>query len=628
VILGVSLSGTRRYLEQQLASHAQDAATAMSITLVPSLAKGDTVLAQTQVMSVFDRGYYKRVDVLAADRTRLVSKELPEHIEGVPTWFSNQFPIETAQGEAHISSGWRQLGKVLVVSQPTQAYQYLWWSAVDMGLWLALIYVFALVLTQMHLHFILWPLRMIEDSARAIQHKRFEQITSLPKAPELSRVVKAMNDMSRRVAEMLDEQTEHAATLLKKAYEDEQTGLVNRRGFELELKELLEGDYQFTLAGMIFVELDDMRAFGRSHGFSEVVAVLTTVTGAAEAALKGEHVTLMGRANEFTFSFILAGLSEEELVARADALRKRLADDIGRLPASGNVAFDIGMTYFRQDEHQATIFARSDLAVESARHSGRNGLVVLPDKRDDFSELGSFGWRMLIQSALNENRLFLVSQPAVRLASRTNIVHEELLARLLDTKGNLVPAMQFLPMAVRHDLMRDVDCSLVVLAISYLGITEKKDKHFAINLSSQSIANRQFVGWLAEQLDFLKLDARRLSFEISEIGCLRDIESALTVMDMVHKFGAKFGIDNFGLDSRALKLLRQIPSDYVKLNSGVISTITTDTQAREIVKSIVRLAHSLDIQVFAMSVETEAQVAMLLGLAVDGAQGYLFGAPV
>jgi EAL domain-containing protein (putative c-di-GMP-specific phosphodiesterase class I) len=97
---------------------------------------------------------------------------------------------------------------------------------------------------------------------------------------------------------------------------------------------------------------------------------------------------------------------------------------------------------------------------------------------------------------------------------------------------------------------------------------------------------------------------------------------------LANSYGAKFGIDNFGLDSKALKLLREIPCDYVKLNSGIIETIATDTEAREIVKAVVHFAHSLDVQVIAMGVETETQVAILLELAVDGAEGNLFGMPV
>ena len=135
VILLVSTAGTRRYLEQQLASHAQDAATALSITLSQSLGKNDRVLAETQVLSMFDRGYFQRIDVLDTERKVIVARALPERIEEVPNWFVQLLPIQTPAGEAFVGSGWRQLGKVLVVSQPTYAYQHLWRTSWQLLAW-------------------------------------------------------------------------------------------------------------------------------------------------------------------------------------------------------------------------------------------------------------------------------------------------------------------------------------------------------------------------------------------------------------------------------------------------------------------------------------------------------------
>lgn len=625
VTLVASLSGTRRYLEQQLASHAQDAASALSITLAQSLSKDDKLLAESQVLSVFDRGYFKRIDVLGVDRTLFVSKELPEKIEGVPEWFSGLLPIKAIQGEAHISSGWRQLGKVLVVSQPTFAYQHLWRSAIELWLWISGIYVAALFLMQALLRFILHPLGLIEQSARAVQQKRFEQITSMPKAPELARVVSAMNDMSRRVGEMLDEETARAEGLRRQAYDDELTGLANHNGFELLLKDLLEGDYRFELGAIILLDIEGMKTTLRKHGFKDVSAIMKTVASHAEALFKGETISLLARRNEFTFSFILTNLPQERIVALVQTFRNRLDETINQGVAAGDVSFAIGVSYFHQDDKRSDLFARADLALETARHEGNNGLHVLPYNRDEVSTLGSFGWRTLIKNALKENRWLLVAQPVVNLDDRLPL-HGELMARLVDTTGQMVPASQFLPMAARHELMNDVDHGLVTLAIERLRSPGTVGQ-IAINLSPQSISNSEFLTWLATKLGALKSDAERISIELSEYGCLRNIEAAQRVMELARQHGATFGIDHFGLDPQALKLLRQMPPDYVKLNGGLVGALTSDPNARALVESIVQLAHSLEILVIAQNVESDAQVAALQKVMVDGGQGYLFGAP-
>jgi EAL domain-containing protein (putative c-di-GMP-specific phosphodiesterase class I) len=77
-----------------------------------------------------------------------------------------------------------------------------------------------------------------------------------------------------------------------------------------------------------------------------------------------------------------------------------------------------------------------------------------------------------------------------------------------------------------------------------------------------------------------------------------------------------------------LKLLRQIPPDYIKLSGGLIADIATNNEARNLVMSIVQLAKSLEVLVLAQNIENEAQVAALIAAGVEGGQGYLFGAPV
>ena len=141
-LLGVS--GTRQYLEEQLGSHAQDAASSLVHPLSQSLGAGDRTLAETQVATLFDRGYFQRIAVLGNDGKVVVERELPAKIDAVPLWFSSWLTLEAQPGEAFLASGWRQLGKVVVISQPTHAYQYLWQSALEISGWMFLAYLLAL----------------------------------------------------------------------------------------------------------------------------------------------------------------------------------------------------------------------------------------------------------------------------------------------------------------------------------------------------------------------------------------------------------------------------------------------------------------------------------------------------
>lgn len=625
VSLWASLFQTRRHLEQQLATHTQDAASTLATALITPLEKKDLVQVESQVSRVFDRGLYQRIDVLGADGQPVISKNLPDKTESVPGWFSFLLNVQAVQVEAPLVAEKPELGKVQITSQANPTQKRLWRAATDLWLMFGGIYVAALMGLQALLRRFLQPLGWIEQCARAIQQKRFEQITDLPRAPELARVAMAMNDMSRRVAEMLDEGTKRAEALRRKAYEDDLTGLSNHRGFELQLNQLLNDDCRFELAGVLLLELDGMQAFYRDRSFIQATPFLKSVAQLAKESFEQKTQSLLARNSESAFSFVVTKLNEEGITGLAESFRKKLEALIEQSPAKEYVSFSLGLTFFYQDDKPSEFLARADLALETARHQGRNGLHALPHQHDEVSTLGSFGWRNLIKNALEENRWQLVAQPVVDLEEKQTF-QEELMARLVDRKGQLVPANQFLPMATRHKLMSDIDLALVTLAFKRLR-SEDEDSNIAINLSHQSIANNEFVDFLETKLAELKADAHRLSLELSEYGCLSDLEAAQSIKEMAHEHGAKFGIDNFGLDPQALQLLRQIPPDYVKLNGGLVEALPKDLTAQIMVEAIVDLAHSLEVQVIAQNVEQEDQVRALKNVSIDGGQGYLFGAP-
>jgi diguanylate cyclase (GGDEF)-like protein len=626
-VLLVSTRGTRLYLEQQLASHAQDAATTLSITLGQSLGKNDKVLAETQVLTVFDRGYFKRIDVLGPDRQPIVLRQLPVKIEGVPNWFVQLVPIETATGEAFVGSGWRQLGKVLVTSQPTFAYQHLWRTTMAQLAWLLAICLAALVLLQLGLHVILKPLRAIERTANHVQAKRFEQISLQPKAPELASVVKAMNQMSMRVGEMLEAETRKAQQLHRQAYEDELTGLANRRALLLRLSDLLEGEFHFSQGAVMSVELDDMRLLARSHGFAAGEHILRSVAGVAQTLFAELPVTVLARNNEYSFCFVLADIDHDAVRPLAQTLRARILAALADNEAAQAIGIQVSAAFFTQKDERSDVLAKADLAVETARQSERNGFAVLDSALEEPCSLGSFGWRTLISTALVEKRWRLLHQPVLQLDETRRLVHTECMARLVDSHGALVPAANFLPMAARHRLMPDIDRAMLGLAFEYLTDTTTEDVMVAVNLSQQSMADLAFMAWFELELTRLGRHAKRLAVEVSEFGAIRDMAATHHAAKLVHRHGGKFGIDHFGLEPKALELLRTLLPDYVKLSSALVVDVATLETATDMLHSFVALAHSLDVVVIAQQVESAQQASSLREAHVDAGQGYYFGAP-
>src|SRR5450830_801680 len=598
-LLVFSVRGTRDYLEQQLASHAQDAATALSLPLAQSLGRDDLVLAELNVASVFDRGFFKRIVVTDAKGKVLVERELPEKVAEVPQWFTHAFALSSPGGEAFVSSGWRQLGKVIVQSQPEYAYQYLWKSAREVALWILLAYGVALLLSHLLLQIILNPLYAIERSARA------------------------MNDMARRIAEILDAETAKVERFRKQVLHDELTGLDNRRSFDLHLGELLSGPEPHIHGVLVGIELNGLKDLNTGGGYLRGNALLQAVARISAEVLQG-HARISARLSGASFGFVLVDVGFDEGRHLAQQFLVALHEVLADVEDAG-VSCSVGAVPFNPGEQKSHLMARLDLAIEAARQQGRNSVFASSQLDTELDALGSERWRALIQHALNDNRWRLLAQPVVFLEDR-RLLHQELMVRLLDEHNGLVPAASFVPMAIRHKLMAEVDRAVVLLAVARLRGHGAPAQPMAINVSLQSVRQRSFVEWLRGVLREQGPQAQLLSFELTCFGCSQDIEAARAFASMVREHGARFGIDRLGLDALSTRVLRQVPPDYVKLDSALTHEVDGEEVSGDWVNAIAALARSMDVQIVAQGIESELDAQRLVGI-YDAGQGYFFGKP-
>src|SRR4029079_10919045 len=127
----IYLFNSRAQLQQQLGSQAQDSATALALRLALLRDLAGEGMGETIVNPVFDRGYFREISVLSTDGRTLVRKVLPPGPGDVPGWVARLLPIHAPRAQSLISSGWRELGRVVVQSQPNFAYQQLWHAGVQ-----------------------------------------------------------------------------------------------------------------------------------------------------------------------------------------------------------------------------------------------------------------------------------------------------------------------------------------------------------------------------------------------------------------------------------------------------------------------------------------------------------------
>jgi len=201
------LSGTRDFLQRQLASHAQDTASTLALQLSDELARADMAAVTSSVDALFDSGYYRRITLSQPDGKVLLDRQLPVVVEGAPQWFVNTIPLATPSGRAESMSSWKRT-VVQVTSHPGFAYQQLWTSTRDTLLLALLFWAIAAMLGAILLTRALRPLADMEILALGVARGEFSHLPELPRVRELRHIGQSMNLMSDSVRRMLTEKSD------------------------------------------------------------------------------------------------------------------------------------------------------------------------------------------------------------------------------------------------------------------------------------------------------------------------------------------------------------------------------------------------------------------------------------
>ncbi|MDX6581031.1 MAG: hypothetical protein QOI10_215 [Solirubrobacterales bacterium] len=399
--------------------------------------------------------------------------------------------------------------------------------------------------------------------------------------------------------------------LRHRADHDELTGIANRRRFadELRRRRAEEG----APGAVAVVDIDDLKYVNDSLGHAAGDALLRSVALALTDALRpGEFVARFGGDE---FSVLLEGSTEKivrrRLAALLRAVRGREAQLAARASA-GAVLFDANSASTDED-----LMVAADIALHVAKERGG-------DRYEFFSGSGSqrLAWVGHVREAIDAERLVLHSQPIVDLASGGRVA-DEILVRMLEPDGTIVPPGAFLPTAERFGLIREIDRWVLSHAIEAAACKGP----ITINLSARSISDPGLVGHIAHALERCGADPSNVVFELTETAAATASEELREFGTRIERLGCALAIDDFGTGFGSLTYLKHLPVRYLKIDMEFVRGLNESAADRAIVQSIVTIAGSLGMQTIGEGVEDERTLERLASLGVDYAQGYHLGRP-
>jgi len=237
-----------------------------------------------------------------------------------------------------------------------------------------------------------------------------------------------------------------------------------------------------------------------------------------------------------------------------------------------------------------------------------------------------------LRRAIEAGELRLRYQPIVRLDTE-EIVALEALVRWPHADGRESQPGEFLPIAEESGLIVPMGRSLITQAGAQIRDWRADGILPAVIPVSLNVSHREFwqadlLGLLERTLKACELGPEWLTIEITEGVLMDNVNAARVRLEELHAMGVRVHVDDFGTGYSSLEALHRFPIDALKIDRSFVARLETDPRSRELVSTIIMMAHGLDIGVIAEGVETRVQQRMLMDLGCQRAQGYLFARPL
>ena len=428
-----------------------------------------------------------------------------------------------------------------------------------------------------------------------------------------------------------------ANQLSHQATHDTLTGLVNRREFEIRL------DHAFinvradnTNYALCFIDLDQFKLINDTCGHNAGDELLRQISTVLQQNVRRSDT--LARLGGDEFGVLLEACSIEKAEDIANTILKSINDfrfswkgqtfDVG---ASIGVSPITGLT-----ANISELLSAADTACYLAKDKGRNRIHVYhPDDQELEKHRGEVQWVQRINEALDENDFILYYQPIVGLSENSSSCnHFEILIRMMNNIGDLIPPMAFIPAAERYKLMPQVDKWVIrnaLLEIKHLCKNTNTNLDacvFTINISGQSLTDNGFADFILEEFERRELPPSLICIEITETAAIANMSSAIDFIKKLKSAGCHFALDDFGSGLSSFSYLKNMPVDYLKIDGSFVRDICVDKTDHAFIESITQIAHVMNIKTIAEFVESREIFNALQQIGVDYAQGFHISVPM
>jgi diguanylate cyclase (GGDEF)-like protein len=408
---------------------------------------------------------------------------------------------------------------------------------------------------------------------------------------------------------------------------DTLTGLPNRKNLRLSLEEaLVRADRDERPVGLLLIDMDHFKEVNDTLGHQVGDNLLIQFARRLTASVRvGDQAARLGGDE---FAVIVPGADVATAISVGERIQAALGAPMDLEGVRLDIAASIGLAMYPAHARSADDLLRlADIAMYTAKDTRSRIATYSPERDGNSSErLQLIGE---LTASLEDGSLDLYYQPKVSLADGS-VLGVEAMLRWRHPRRGLIPPDQFIPIAERSGIMPALTERVIMMALEQIALWRATGLHLpvAVNISPTDLTSGSLIAVIAAGLHAHKVPPGLLQLEVTERVLSEetpDLNRALVGLDTL---GVTLSLDDFGTGYSSLLRLKSLPIRELKIDREFVSALNEDAAARGIVRTVIELAHVLNMPAIAEGVETAEELDCLRALGCDGAQGWHIAPPM
>jgi diguanylate cyclase (GGDEF)-like protein/PAS domain S-box-containing protein len=422
------------------------------------------------------------------------------------------------------------------------------------------------------------------------------------------------------------------------AFYDSLTHLANRRMLLDRLKRAFAASKRNGNDGaLLFLDIDHFKTLNDSLGHAVGDLLLQQVAARLTECLReSDTVARVARLGGDEFVVMLEDLSSHpvEAAGQAEVVGQKILTTLNQpyqlATHEYHCTVSIGVALFGDHEDsQDDLLKHADIAMYQAKKAGRNTMRFFdPHMQDAINTRADLDREL--RKAIDKQQFELYYQ--IQVDHLNSPLGAEALIRWIHPERGIISPFHFISLAEETGLILPIGQWVLDTACAQIKSWQTnelaRDLTISINVSARQFYQTNFVVQVQTAVQRYAINPSQLKLELTESMLLENIEDTIATMTALKEIGIRFSLDDFGTGYSSLQYLKRLPLTQLKIDQSFVRDIVSDSSDKAIVRTIIAMAKSMEVEVIAEGVEARDQQQLLLNIGCKNYQGYLFGRPV